>query len=217
MRILIVAATSKEIDPFIIKHAFTKSKTSDLLVSKKLAQVRILITGVGMVNTAFFLGKYLNAHFDLAINAGICGAFKKTIAIGETVCITEEVISEMGAEDGADFIKHDTLSLGGSNRYLLKSNIKPAPLKQLKKVKGITVNTVHGNTRSIKSVVSLYDPDVESMEGAAFAMACSAHKVNAIELRSISNRVERRNRSKRNMALAVKNLNEKLSSLIRSL
>lgn len=214
MRILIVAATNKEIGAFIKEHAFFESKHPELLVSNKLKQVRILITGVGMVNTAFFLGKHLQGNINLAINAGICGAFKRDLALGETVCVTEEILSEMGAEDGTAFIKYEDMGLGGSCRYTLKSKIKPASLKPLKKVKGITVNTVHGNNKSIKSVVELHNPDVESMEGAAFAMACNTRGVNAFELRSVSNYVERRNRSKWNIPLAVKNLNSALEDLI---
>ncbi len=61
----------------------------------------VLITGVGMVNTAYYLGKYSNNLFDCVINIGICGALNKNLNIGEVVNVTEDTLSELGAEDGA--------------------------------------------------------------------------------------------------------------------
>ncbi len=88
-------------------------------------------------------------------------------------------------------------------------------LRQLKKVKGITINTVHGNKKSISKVISLYQPDVESMEGAAFFYACNKFNIPALQLRSVSNYVERRNVKNWNIPLAVKNLNEAVISLLK--
>jgi len=46
------------------------------------------------------------------------------------------------------------------------------------------------------------------MEGAAFHYACLKEKVPYAEIRSISNYVEKRDRSKWNIPLAIKNLND---------
>ena len=81
-------------------------------------------------------------------------------------------------------------------------------LKKFKKVKGITVNTVHGNKKSISKVVTLYNPDVESMEGAAFFYVCNQFKIPAIQLRAVSNYVERRNMKNWDITLAVEKLND---------
>ena len=60
---------------------------------------------------------------------------------------------------------------------------------------GITVSTVHGNEASIARVTERFNPDVESMEGAAFMYACLVHGVPFAQVRAVSNIVERRNRS----------------------
>jgi futalosine hydrolase len=73
-------------------------------------------------------------------------------------------------------------------------------------VKGITVNTVHGNSASIKKVKKKFNPDIESMEGAAFFFACQNEKIPCLQIRAISNYVEKRNKKKWKMKLAVKNL-----------
>jgi futalosine hydrolase len=68
-------------------------------------------------------------------------------------------------------------------------------LARLPGVSGITVNTVHGQARSIEEVVRRFAPQVESMEGAAFMAACAASGVPFAEIRGVSNMVEPRNRA----------------------
>lgn len=199
MKILIVAATEKEITPFLKKIQSLKIKPD------------ILITGVGMVATAFQLAKvFSEKKYDAAINIGICGSFNKSIEIGEVVNITEDIFSEFGAEDGDDFLKLPDMKLADKKDMFLipVKKFTLSVLKEFRKVKGITVNTVHGNKKSISKVISLYQPDVESMEGAAFFYACNQFNIPALQLRAVSNYVERRNTKNWNIALAVKNIND---------
>jgi futalosine hydrolase len=89
-------------------------------------------------------------------------------------------------------------------------------IDSLKKVKGITVNTVHGNELSIEKVKQFYHPDVESMEGASFFAGCTKTSGDFIQIRTISNYVEKRDKSKWQMPLAIKNLNDFLINFINS-
>jgi len=73
-------------------------------------------------------------------------------------------------------------------------------------VSGITVNTVHGNERSIAAITERFMPQVETMEGAAFMSACLMHRVQFAQVRAVSNLVERRNRESWKMAEAIRNL-----------
>jgi futalosine hydrolase len=68
-------------------------------------------------------------------------------------------------------------------------------LSSLPVVDGITVNTVHGDTRSIARTIARYAPQVESMEGAAFMYASLINDVPFAQVRAVSNVVERRNRA----------------------
>jgi futalosine hydrolase len=199
MNILIVAATKREIEPLLNNLKGLKFKPD------------VLITGVGMVATTFMLTKTLSAKkYDAAINLGICGSFNRNLKIGEVVTITEDVFSELGAEDGDSFLKLQDMDFADKKDVFLKPAKKfSAPaLRKFKKVKGITVNTVHGNKKSISKVVTLYNPDVESMEGAAFFYVCNQFKIPAIQLRAVSNYVERRNMKNWDITLAVEKLND---------
>jgi futalosine hydrolase len=170
-----------------------------------------------MVNTAFFLGSISNKVFDCIINIGICGAFSRDLQLGEVVNIVSDKLSEMGAEDGDTFIKYEELNLGGSADFTSNTNLNSKQLNNLKKVSAITVNKIHGNDNSISEIKKIFSPDVESMEGAAFFRACSTLSKNYFQIRSISNYVEKRDKTKWNIPIAITNLNEYIIKLITEL
>ena len=216
MNILIVSATQFEVKPLLIFLEIENASIGLNNGSKKInnTTVSVLITGIGMVSTAFMMGKYTKSSYDLVINVGVCGAFDKNLEIGELVNVTNDIISEMGAEDGDDFITYDQLNLEGSHIFKNQFNSKNKLISQLKEVTGITVNTIHGNESSITKIVQLYNPTVESMEGAAFFAACDNNITNYLQIRAISNYVEKRDKSKWQMPLAIQNLNEFLITLL---
>ena len=192
MNILFVAATSQEI------------------TSKKINTQPNLITGLGMVNTAMYLTKELiNNNFDLVINMGIAGAFSSTLKKGDVVEVIEDYFSEIGYEDDANFCSFKEFDL--KTKLIVKAKTK------LKPVKAITVNTVHGNKKSIQSTVNLFNPDIETMEGAAFFKVCNYFNVPCMQIRSISNKVEKRNKSNWDIDLAIANLNMEVEKIIMSL
>jgi futalosine hydrolase len=214
-KILVVAATSFEIAP-ILEH-FKIDVGEGLGILYNQLDRFFLITGVGMVNTSYYLGRYLNDSFDIIVNAGVCGAFDREIPIGEVIEVFEDRISELGAEDALDFIPIEALNLSTTAKYHSKNTFDLSPIKDLKRVRGITVNTVHGDEASIRKVVALFHPDVESMEGAAFFRACEHLNSRCIQIRAVSNYVEKRNKNNWNMPLAIHNLNSFLITYLDSL
>jgi len=212
--ILIVAATAFEIAPLLEYAEIVPGNTPAIVRGNH--NTSVLITGVGMVNMAYAMGKVAGDTYDLIINAGVCGAFNQTLTNGTVVSVTIDVLSEMGAEDGDSFISYKDLNLGGTDAYSGKQLIDNNLLRSLPKTKGITVNTVHGNTASIAKIVALHQPDVESMEGAAFFRACENLPGDYLQVRAISNRVEKRDKSKWEMSLAIRNLNTWLIQFIQT-
>jgi futalosine hydrolase len=106
----------------------------------------------------------------------------------------------------------EILGLGKSN-YLPKPNPSFTKQRNLKEVKAITVNKVHGNELSILKTIAHFNPEIESMEGAAFFYACEQSNTSCIQIRAISNFVERRNRETWKIELAVNTLNDTLIHL----
>ena len=58
------------------------------------------------------------------------------------------------------------------------------------------------------------NPQIESMEGAAFFYACKIARIPCLQIRSISNYVERRNKASWDILLAIKTLNNEILNLI---
>jgi futalosine hydrolase len=203
MQILVVSPTEFEVES-LRSEVGGQSQES----RAKNQDIDFLITGVGMVATAFALGKHLASNpYDLAINLGIAGSFDRNIELGEVVEVTEEQLSELGAEDDEAFLPIETLGFGESvfktdTRLLSYAN------QQLRQVTAITVNTVHGHESSIQKLAGRIQPQLESMEGAAFFYACKQAGVPCLQIRAVSNYVEKRNRDAWQIGLAIKNLNK---------
>jgi futalosine hydrolase len=210
MRILIVAATQPEVEPLIQSLGLQVKDEPDLFLPRhaSVANCSVLITGAGMVATAFALGKHLPHNvYNLVINLGIAGAFDRNIALGSIAEITKDTFAELGAEDDTRFISIEQLGLG-AGIFNPTSSINYFTQKiSLVKATAITVNKVHGNDDSIAAVTNRLKPQLESMEGAAFFYACHQLKVPCVQIRAVSNYVEKRNRDNWQIGLAVKNLN----------
>ena len=189
MEILLVAATEQEINRSLF------------------ADKSILISGVGMIDTTFNLTKHLSKiTYDLVVNIGLAGSFNNSLMIGDVVEVVEDNFSEIGFEDGDRFSEFTD--------FEVKNTFKVEGRTNLKRVKAITVNTVHGNEDSIKKIVTRYRSDVESMEGAAVFAVCDKFNIPCVQIRAISNKVEKRNKEKWNIPLAIQNLQITLSRVI---
>ena len=223
MRLLIVSATSLEIKPLIIELG--KGRVLRHYVTRyryKHFQIDILITGVGMVPTAVFTSSVLAKNkYDAVINAGICGSFNHDIPIGKVLNITTDCLPETGAEDGEHFLSIVDLKLLDQDEFpfaggKLKNDsaFSSVGINGLQIAAGVTVNTVHGNSQSIKAFLQRHPADIESMEGAAFVYSCKMHNSRYIQVRSVSNYIEQRDISKWDIPLAVNNLNRFLIDLL---
>ena len=192
MNVLIVVATKLEI-------------TSD-----EIKKNPTLITGVGMVNTAIYLTKELaKKKYDLVINMGVAGSFSKELKNGDVVEAVEDNFSEIGFENNLEFSKFTDFDV--KTKYLNSSRTS------LKKVRAITVNTVHGNKVTISEIVKRESPEIESMEGASVFKVCEEFNVPCMQIRAISNKVEKRNKKNWDLDLAIRNLNIEVEKIISGL
>ncbi|SFD12615.1 futalosine hydrolase [Chitinophaga sp. CF118] len=212
MKILVTAATIFEIQPFL-DHLATHTYPD--------CQVTTLIGGIGMMHTAFQLGRqFATSRPDIAIQAGIAGCFDHSWEIGKVVIIENEQLGDLGVEDDQAFKDLFDIQLWQpdqapfNNRQLINSLDNLPFIPALPRVSGVTINTVSGSERTRNLLVAKYAPDVESMEGAAFHYACLQEKIPFLQLRSISNYVEVRDKSKWNIPLAIRTLNETLIKYI---
>lgn len=214
MRILIVAATEKEINPLMNTLGISDQRLGEVISGTyQDLRIDVLITGPGIMATSYVLGRALlhnQKNWSLILNMGIAGSFQKDLQIGEVVCVVQDIQADFGAEDNMEFLPASAIGLSTQDEYEFQNNtpIGNPVLDKLKKTKGVTVNMVHGNETSIKRIKEQLSPDVESMEGAAFFYAVLREKICCMQIRSISNYVEKRDKSKWNTDLAIENLNK---------
>lgn len=208
MKLLIVAATEAEIAPF---SALAGAKAD------------ILITGVGMMATAYALTKKLQeTKYDLVIQAGVGGSFDKDIPPGSVVFVTSDRYADLGAEDHDKYLDITEMGLLDKNTKPFMNGVLYTPLFpvhdkiKLRRVAGLSVNTVSGNEKTI-SRRREYGCAVESMEGVAFHYVCMQEEVPFAQIRAISNYVTPRDKSQWEMKEAIENLNASLAWIISEL
>lgn len=217
MKLLVTAATSNELAPFLSYLEKKGLQKEDNSFPESKGKVKILITGPGSVGTVYGLTKELNRHtYDLVIQAGIAGAFSRGMALGSLWQISREIFADLGAEDPTAFLDLFDLGLLKINdppfegKSLPAANSSVPVLSDLPCATGITVNKVSGKEETIQMLREKYDPQLESMEGAAFHYVCLMEKVNFIQVRSVSNYVELRDKTKWDIPLAIRELNRVL-------
>jgi futalosine hydrolase len=216
MKLLLVAATEAEIGIFTQYLQVQALPLGPMqYLTKQQNSVQICITGVGMMATTYNLTKALQkSNYDIALQVGVGGAFDRSLALGGLYFIDTDQFGDLGAEDHYNFIDVFELGLEQENVYpftgkklLTPDNPLHAKI-DLPRVNALTINSVSGNDFTIKSRWEKYGCQVESMEGAAFHYVCLQEKMPFAQVRSISNYVEPRDKSKWQMKDAIIALNK---------
>jgi futalosine hydrolase len=84
----------------------------------------------------------------------------------------------------------------------------------MEKVKAATINKVSDNELQKQQWISKYAAQIESMEGAALHYVCLQEKIPFLQIRSVSNWVGERDRTKWKMKEALENLGAELIKTI---
>jgi futalosine hydrolase len=214
MNCLLVAATTKEITPFLTYYRNSDTNTD----------IDILITGIGLTATSYTLTKQLSMKRpDLVIQAGIAGCFDKNISQGSVVVIKQDTIADLSVIENKELKTMFDLGLMKPNRFPFRNGWLVNPHKEVLKstklavVKAISVNHI----TTAKPIISLYQqtfqPVIESMEGAALHHVCLMEKIPFVQIRGISNYIGERNKTKWNIKDAVINLNREITRLTENL
>jgi futalosine hydrolase len=211
MNILVVAATSIEIKPFL---QFIKEK-------KQLPDIDILVTGIGLTASTYSLTKQFSLKKPrLVVQAGVAGCFDTSIQLGQVVIVKQEAIADQSVVELQKLKTLFDLKLVPQDQYPYKKGWLVNPhttiLKagNLKKVRGVSVNQISTSKQMIKFYKDTFNPVTESMEGAALHYTCLMENIPFIQLRSISNYIGERNKKKWNMQDSIIHLNNELVKLV---
>lgn len=197
---------------------FSKQLADTTLIKNN--DIEIIETGIGVVNTTYRLLKKLsNSSFDLVIQAGIGGAFKKETGLGDVLMIGQDTFGDLGMEEKENFQTVFQAGFASADEHpfsdgWLKNNNDFLKRISLPVVKAVTVNKVTDDLLQQQQLRLAFNPDVESMEGAALHYVCLLEKIPFIQIRSISNYVGERNKANWKLKESLANLNKVLSEIV---
>ena len=223
MKVLLIVSSIIEFNA-IAKTFPVKECLNDrrFVLKSESCQLQILNVGTGMVAMAYWLTLALKEDFDLVVNAGICGAFNEGLLQGDVVLVEEDLFADIGRESPQGFMDLFDLKLADKDEFpFYKGWLKHHPgnyselFSGFKKQSGVTVNSVSATKERIQSMRQKYNPDVESMEGAAFFYVCSNENLNFVQLRAVSNYVRPANRAEWKIEVALGSLSCALLNLFK--
>jgi futalosine hydrolase len=204
-----------------MKVLVTAATFNELQFINSTDNVTVAITGTGIASTAYRLTKFLKDKYDLVLNIGIAGSFSEKLGTGDVVAVYSETFGDFGVAVKDGFLTCFEENIVDANMFPFSNGILISEYAEqiagnlsIPIVNGLTNNTVSGEERLIKRMKNKFSPDIETMEGAAFFYVCLMENVPFVEIRSISNMVEPRDKSKWNIPAAVRNLSDKVNSYL---
>ncbi|MEO6541240.1 MAG: futalosine hydrolase, partial [Ferruginibacter sp.] len=207
MQILLIAATTPEIESFTAAHP----------------GIDVLITGIGVPSVLYHLQKRMQQiDYDFIIQAGIAGTYDNDIPLGQTVLVKQDCFADLGIEEKENYTPIFETGLADKNEppfengWLINRTdyLNPADLPL---VKAITVNKVSDSGLQKQQFIKQFSADLETMEGAAVHYICLQENIPFLQLRSVSNYIGERDKTKWKIKEAIENLNAELAILINGL
>jgi len=209
MEILLAAATTFEIQPTIDYLGERAGEPGTLSVTP-------LITGVGSVPTTWKLTRQLErSRPGLVLQAGIAGCFTARAA-GTVLAVREEVFADLGVWEGDGFQSLFDMRLADADGFpftggrLVNPHAALFALAGLEAVSAVTVNEITTDAKMISWHQQNNSAVVESMEGGPLHYVCLQAGIPFLQLRSVSNAIGVRDKTKWDIPLAISQLNEEL-------
>jgi futalosine hydrolase len=177
---------------FHLKNAYFVAATrQEIEVLPHQLQENALICGAGIPMSMHRLTSFLSelASPAFIIHTGICGAYPNVgIVPGDIVHITQECFADLGKDTPQGFASLESMGFMPSG-WQLQNFYTPAwkQLEYVTAVKGATVNTCCTTLAQLAIRRDQLDCQVESMEGAACALATQLHHHHFLQIRAVSN------------------------------
>jgi futalosine hydrolase len=197
VRALAVVATQKEQSALLASVDASPLPLGPYRAARS-AVADVIVAGVGPAAaaagaaTALALGRY-----DVCLSLGICGAFRGTADIGDTVVATELVAADLGADSPEGF--QGSGAMGWADDV---APVDPALLRAVVERLGspvtgpvLTLSTVTGTRARADLLAERHGAVAEAMEGWGVLAAAQPHGVRVLEVRTVSNLVDDRDTS----------------------
>ena len=205
MRHLAVVATERERSA-LLRDVTAEPVELGPLRAARTASADVVVSGIGPAAAEAATATALAAGgYDAVLSIGICGAFRGTAALGDTVVATELVAADLGADSPGGFL--GTAELGWQDDTVpVDPALRDAVLARLGEVVTgplLTVSTVTGTRARADLLAQRHGAVAEAMEGWGVLVAAQLHGLPVGEVRTVSNVVEDRDTATWDVALAL--------------
>lgn len=223
MKILIVTTSLLELKG-ITAHLGLSTSDDNIIHSFSFSDLSIdfMRCDPGIFSMSWLLTTQLmKQNYDLVINAGICGSFKDKYLPGSILRVRRDMFADIGVHAEGGF--SDLFDLGlirQDSHPFFEKFLFDSPgeyqkiFENLVTVKAVTVNQVPLEENIRGKLEKIYDPDIETMEGAAFFYVCAKMYANYVQLRAVSNYTDERDKSNWETNKALMNLGIFLKEMI---
>ncbi len=233
----LISATDRECR--LILENLRKDKTGGIYSGKiGGSNIALIVSGMGKANASHAATILIEGVSpSILINFGIGGAYPSSgLGIGDIAIADKEIYGDEGLllKDGfhpADSIGIPLLQKRGKKYFnefpvdkkLTKKTIlflKQAAVSQpltplIKSGAFVTVSSATGTSKRAKELEKRFNAVCESMEGAAVAHICAMYGIRFLEIRGISNIVEKRDKKKWDIKPASENCQKAVLELLK--
>ena len=214
---LFVIPTRMEAEPFIRQCGFEPDSEEGLYKIPGTGN-NLLIAGIGIVPVVFNLTRHFaSKRYSRVIHGGIAGSYFLPLQPGEVVQVTRDTFADVGIDHAGVFrwVFHE--GLWAPDQHPFKSGwmeVEPDETLGIESVSSITVDLVTAGPERKARMIEKFNPQVESMEGAAVFYVCMRESIPVIQLRAISNYTGIRDRKSWKVEEAVDALTKQLIKLL---
>ncbi len=194
MRILAVVATTQERDA-LLREVGAEPVRVGPYRAVTTGTGTLVVGGVGPAAAAAATATALAlSPYDVVLSLGICGGFAGAADLGDVVVATDLVAADLGADSPSGFLGLDELGWAEESHQVDPELVKTAATRLGEVVTGpvLTVSTVTGTDARAGMLAERHGAVAEAMEGWGVLEAARPHGLPVLEVRTVSNRVGRR-------------------------
>lgn len=214
---LIVIPSLLEASTLIQSAGFAPTE-DPILFQKENSDWKLLIAGIGTVPVMYNLTKHFAANrYERVIHCGIAGSYVLPLQPVEVVQVVRDTFVDVGIDHGGIFrwVFHENLWKPDEKPF--RNGWMEVPedrTLKLEAVTGITVDLVTAGPERKARLADKFNPQIESMEGAAVFYVCKMEDIPVIQIRAISNFVGVRDRDSWKTDEAIEALTSVISRLL---
>jgi futalosine hydrolase len=214
---LIVIPTLSEALPLIRSAGFIQTE-DPIVYQMENSEWKLLIAGIATVPVLYNLTRHFTANrYERVIHCGIAGSYFLPLQPGEVVQVTRDTFVDVGIDHGGIFrwIFHENLWKPDEKPF--RNGWMEVPEDRslkLEAVCGITVDLVTASPERKARLADKFNPQIETMEGAAVFYVCKMEDMPVIQIRAISNYVGVRDRYSWKTEEAIEALTKVMSELV---